>query len=556
MFKHSAILRTGALLIGAPIVFELAALGLLLRAQTETADAERWELHSKDVISRTAQLRMMLTRAHAAVRGAYVYRTMEFEKDRREALSRWPAMLADLRRFVADNPGQQAQIDRIGRAADPYFAYFTEMTRLGASGQWEAYRGELLTARGKTLADNVETALSRFVQEEGHLDGQRLAAVAASRLYERNVLLLIAGLAIVLAVALLVVFTRGFSQRLARIAVNGRRLATGDALLDPLPGDDELAALDGVLHDSARRLAAAAAAEKRYAAELEQRGRALEQANKDLLFRRQENETFVYSVSHDLRSPLVNVQGFTKELTQACEDLRGAIADTQVDASGRDRLARIVDHDIGEAVSFIQTAVTRLSSIVDALLRLSRAGRVEFSAQRVELGPIVERITRAMRATIEQQGAHVTSGPLPAVLGDAVSIEQVFANLIGNALNYLDPARPGRVEIGLDQRSGEASSEAIVYVRDNGLGIPQRYLSKLFVPFERLHGDVAKGEGIGLALAKRIVDRHGGRIWVESTEHAGTTFFVALPRAIAGRPAPAGVSTSAGTSTEHGDRLR
>jgi CHASE3 domain sensor protein len=382
MFKHSAILRTGALLIGAPIVFELAALGLLLRAQTETADAERWELHSKDVISRTAQLRMMLTRAHAAVRGAYVYRTMEFEKDRREALSRWPAMLADLRRFVADNPGQQAQIDRIGRAADPYFAYFTEMTRLGASGQWEAYRGELLTARGKTLADNVETALSRFVQEEGHLDGQRLAAVAASRLYERNVLLLIAGLAIVLAVALLVVFTRGFSQRLARIAVNGRRLATGDALLDPLPGDDELAALDGVLHDSARRLAAAAAAEKRYAAELEQRGRALEQANKDLLFRRQENETFVYSVSHDLRSPLVNVQGFTKELTQACEDLRGAIADTQVDASGRDRLARIVDHDIGEAVSFIQTAVTRLSSIVDALLRLSRAGRVEFSAGR------------------------------------------------------------------------------------------------------------------------------------------------------------------------------
>jgi signal transduction histidine kinase len=388
------------------------ALAFLLKTQTDTSTAERWELHSKEVISRTAQLEMTLNQAHAATRGASVYETLDFEKDRRDALLRWPATLADLRRFVADNPGQQAQIDRIRRAAGPYLAWFAAMERLGAGGQWDAYRAEPLTAHGKTLMDAVEDALANFTGEEERLDRQRMADVAASRLRERNVLLIIAGLAVVLAIGLLFVFTRGFSLRLSRIAVNGQRLATGERLLDALPGNDELAGLDAVLHDSAQRLAAAAAAEKRYATELEERGRALEQANKDLLFRRQENEMFVYSVSHDLRSPLVNVQGFTQELTRACEELRDAIG--RVAAPERDRLERIVDSDIGEAISFIQTAVSRLSGIVDALLRLSRAGRVEFASQRVELGPIVERIIRAMRATIEQRQAEVVSDALPA----------------------------------------------------------------------------------------------------------------------------------------------
>ena len=260
---------------------------------------------------------------------------------------------------------------------------------------------------------------------------------------------------------------------------------------------------------------------------------------------------FVYSVSHDLRSPLVNVQGFTKELTQACGDLRDTIAQAQIATPERDRLDRILDNDIGEAISFIQTAVTRLSGIVDALLRLSRAGRVEFAPQRVELGPLVQRITRAMRATIEQRRAAVSSDGLPAVVGDPVAIEQVFANLIGNALNYLDPQRPGRVDIGvLDPPGQPRGSEVTVYVRDNGLGIPQRYLSKLFVPFERLHGNIAKGEGVGLALVKRIVDRHGGRIWAESVEHAGTTFFVALPRAGPAADARATDAATAAASTE------
>lgn len=239
---------------------------------------------------------------------------------------------------------------------------------------------------------------------------------------------------------------------------------------------------------------------------------------------------FVYSVSHDLRSPLVNVQGFTRELVEGTTALRAALEAASLPEAERSHLLAIVDGDIRDSIGFIQSAVTRLSGIVDALLRLSRAGRVELSAQPVPLPDIVERIVRSMRATIEERGAEVTVDPLPTVAGDAVAVEQVLANLVGNALAYLDPARPGRVHVGVDSSDGVPPHRVTVFVRDNGLGIPARYMSKLFMPFERLHGNVAQGEGIGLALCKRIVDRLGGRIWAESTEGSGTTFFLSLPR--------------------------
>ncbi len=120
---------------------------------------------------------------------------------------------------------------------------------------------------------------------------------------------------------------------------------------------------------------------------------------------------------------------------------------------------------------------------------------------------------------------------LPPYSPDLNPIEQVFANLIGNAAAYLDPSRSGLIEVGERTGAENTSGLATVYVRDNGLGIAAAHMNKLFVPFERLHGDRAKGEGVGLALVKRVVDRHGGRVWAESTQGAGTTFFVSLRRA-------------------------
>jgi len=140
-------------------------------------------------------------------------------------------------------------------------------------------------------------------------------------------------------------------------------------------------------------------------------------------------------------------------------------------------------------------------------------------------------VVDAMQGSIRARRANVIVEDLPAVWGDPTALEQVFANLIGNAVNYLDPTREGRVEIGTTPAPPGVHSLRIFYVRDNGLGIPAVALPRLFNAFQRLHGNVAAGEGIGLALVRRVVERHGGRVWAESKEGIGTTFYLSLPEA-------------------------
>jgi signal transduction histidine kinase/CHASE3 domain sensor protein len=260
----------------------------------------------------------------------------------------------------------------------------------------------------------------------------------------------------------------------------------------------------------------------------------LAEANRDLEQKNQENEMFVYSVSHDLRAPLVNLQGFGEELGMVCQDLRALLADDAVPPVVRDRGLALLDGDVAESTRFIQTGVLRLSGIIDALLRLSRAGRVEYRWQRVEVNAVVARVVESLNGTITQRGATVRMRNLPPVWGDPTAVEQIFANLIGNALNYLDSKRPGVIEVGGENRTGGSATGAdsafhTYYVKDNGLGIPESYRPKIFQAFQRLHPQVAKGEGIGLVMVRRMVERHGGKIWLESAQGAGSTFFVTLP---------------------------
>jgi PAS domain S-box-containing protein len=267
---------------------------------------------------------------------------------------------------------------------------------------------------------------------------------------------------------------------------------------------------------------------------VEERTASLARANRELAQQNQENELFVYSVSHDLRSPLVNLEGFSEELSLVCQHLRALLNGSELPPAMRERGLALVDGDMCESLRFIRAGVRRLSNIIDGLLRLSRAGRVQHHCQYVELSTVVTRVVESLHATITERGATVTVSGLPPVWGDTSAVEQVFANLIGNALNYLEPGRPGIIEIG--RVSALANEEAnsqpplrTVYVEDNGLGIPESYRPKVFQAFQRLHPTAASGEGIGLTLVRRMVEQVGGRIWFDSTEGVGTTFFVSLP---------------------------
>jgi PAS domain S-box-containing protein len=254
--------------------------------------------------------------------------------------------------------------------------------------------------------------------------------------------------------------------------------------------------------------------------------------NANLEQKSQENEMFVYSASHDLRSPLVNLQAFSQELSLVLESIRQLITGSGLPADKAEQGLRLIDVDMQRGIRFIQTAVSRLDAIIDALLRLSRVGRVEYQPQRINANQMVGRILESMSATLFDRGVAVEVADLPDCWGDPTALEQVFANLIGNAVNYLDAARPGTIAIGSRQSDSNVDGEpsaTIYYVKDNGLGIDPAYHGKVFQALKRLHPKVAPGEGIGLAIAKRIVERHGGEISFESAANKGTTFFVTLP---------------------------
>jgi signal transduction histidine kinase len=149
------------------------------------------------------------------------------------------------------------------------------------------------------------------------------------------------------------------------------------------------------------------------------------------------------------------------------------------------------------------------------LLRLSRVGLVEYRWQPVDVNAVVARIVEAMSATIAEWRATVRVSDLPPVWGDPTAVEQVFANLIGNAVNYLQPEPPGVIEVVCENAAAPGEPNGAVacrtyYVRDNGLGIPDAYRPKVFQALKRLHPDAAKGEGIGLAIVHRIVNGTGG----------------------------------------------
>jgi signal transduction histidine kinase len=263
---------------------------------------------------------------------------------------------------------------------------------------------------------------------------------------------------------------------------------------------------------------------------INQRVAELAEANHDLQQKSQENEMFVYSVSHDLRSPLVNLEGFSNELSLTATELRELIEEAGLPGPLNARASRMLDNDFRESIHFIQAAVKRLSSIIDALLHLSRIGRVEYHFQPVDMRGLVSGIIESMHATLTERQVEVSVGPMSTSLGDETALEQLFANLIGNAVKYLDPQRAGRIEIG------EAAPEGglrVYFVKDNGLGIPEAYQAKVFDTFKRFHPQRAPGDGMGLAIVRRIVERHKGTIRVESQEGCGSTFYVGLPQCAA-----------------------
>ncbi len=245
----------------------------------------------------------------------------------------------------------------------------------------------------------------------------------------------------------------------------------------------------------------------------------------DLAEKNKELETIVYTVSHDLRSPLVNVQGFGKQLARACAKIDQAAAAAQAGSVPVKDLEPMLKESIPQALRFINAGVTKMEMLLAGLLRYSRLGRISLTIAPIDMDALIAGVVAAARFQINEAQADIVVEPLPACVGDNAQTNQVFANLIDNALKYRDPQRPLRIVIKGHVEDGKA----VYSVADNGIGIAEEHQPKVFEIFHRLDPDATPGEGLGLTIAQRVLERQRGRLWVESRVGQGSTFFVSLP---------------------------
>ena len=258
----------------------------------------------------------------------------------------------------------------------------------------------------------------------------------------------------------------------------------------------------------------------------------------DLRRANEEIQRFAYIVSHDLRSPLVNVMGFTAELAAATGSLAELIDRAEATAPQivTDDARLAAREDLPEAIGFIRTSTQKMDRLINAILRLSREGRRVIAPEPVDLAAIAEGAIAAMRHLIDERGIAIdVARPMPPLVSDRLAIEQILSNLIENATKYLQPGRPGRIQVS----AREVRGRVVVAVADNGRGIDPRDHQRVFDLFRRSGTQDQPGEGIGLAHVRALAYRLGGTIDVQSTLGEGATFRLNLPAAYQAPQEPA-----------------
>jgi light-regulated signal transduction histidine kinase (bacteriophytochrome) len=247
-------------------------------------------------------------------------------------------------------------------------------------------------------------------------------------------------------------------------------------------------------------------------AELRDRVKQLERSNADL-------EQFAWAAGHDLKEPLRTISSYTELLVRRSRSKNGQVH---------------VDGQAAEFAGYIQQGVERMSAMIDGLLAYSRAMVQPLEHDHVTNAQIAaEEAVQTLHASIEESGARIEIDPLPVVCAESGPLVQIFQNLLANALKYRTPGVAPSIRISAVAGGGEVRFA----VGDNGIGIAPEHYDRIFEVFRRLHGEDYEGLGVGLAICKRLVQRYGGRIWLDSEPGSGSTFYFTLPAAGVGRAA-------------------
>lgn len=492
--RRRTLWQVGLLTAGFLILVAISAASFYLghRARADSM----WVLHTIEVENQIGVVQLQLERAESATRGFLLTQDKDYAANFKEAEAIIVPSILRLRELTQDNPVEQKNIAILEKLVEQHIGFFRAVIADIDSGQIEKARAALMKSSQGNEKDTLLDVARDMRTEENRLF--ELRTESADRSQMLNSMVTIAGSGFIVLLAVL-------SILLLRSSTRARDLAEAN------------------LRDINLNLESA----------VDERTSDLREAN-------QEIQRFAYIVSHDLRSPLVNIMGFTSELEELRGDIFSRIArysqaanaapPEAISEGGTDDLVlapedQKLSEDFSEALGFIKSSIGKMDRLISAILKLTREGRREFNPVNVDMRALVQEIANSMTHQTTEAQAQINIDPLPNLVSDRLALEQIFSNLIENALKYLRTGVPGEISI-----RGRTKLGFVVYdVVDNGRGIDPNDHDRIFDLFRRAGAQDKPGQGIGLAHVRALVRQLGGSITVSSELDNGSTFTIALP---------------------------
>jgi signal transduction histidine kinase len=475
--RYTLGLLSGVLLLVALLV----ASSIWFAEETQRRSAEvRAE---REILATANAVLVALLNAETGQRGYIIGGQKEFLQPYEEAQAHLREALDRLKQIATEQPGLADAPLEVERLAAEKLAELRETVELKSAGE-DARAAEVVRSRrGVQIMDQLRAKLAGII-EGARIAGERAHGAQDEARWNLRVLVIGSGL-------IMVLFACAASYV---VALNTRALMGAKREVEELNQDLEERVAERTL---------------------------------DLTRANEEIQRFAYIVSHDLRAPLVNVMGFTSELEAGANLLRDHFTAPVPNEEGLNAAKQAATEDLPEAVRFIRSSTARMDGLINTILKLSREGRRDLTPGRVDLAALLENATLSLQHQIESKGASVEIGEgLPSVVSDRLALEQVFGNLLDNAVKYLAKDRPGRIEVTGEQTGGRVR----ITVSDNGRGIAAQDHERVFELFRRAGAQDTTGEGVGLAHVRALVRRLGGDVSVTSRLGVGSSFTVDLPK--------------------------
>jgi signal transduction histidine kinase len=439
-------------------------------------------LRSQQIVASLAQLLSLAQDAETGQRGYLLTGDPIYLAPYYNATEKMGPALKMIERLTFDSPRQQAEMPRLRAIFDKKFGELARTIALIDSGDRAGALTIVAGDSGKIAMDDIRAQVAKMTDEANQRLNSRLAS------WTRNGDLLFG---VLFGTVILVIAVTALTTTSARAYI---------AALEDMQG--QLRVANEGLEQRVR-----------------ERTAEIQEANDEI-------QKFAYVVSHDLRSPLVNIMGFTNELDMIRAEYAALHASNADPQATPPRGIAQIDADFVESLDFIKQSTAKMDRLINAVLKLARSGQRQFQYEQLDTTAIVQGIATTLTHQTIASNAEIVIEPLPALVGDRLSVDQIFANLLDNALKYLDPARQGRIVV-----RGKAVHNLVRFdVQDNGRGIDAADLQRIFELFRRAGTQDQPGEGIGLAHIRALIRRLGGRIACQSELGKGTTFSVWLPQ--------------------------